>query len=394
MAMGTGLALLMCLTTWVVASVAAWVVPVYLALMVLIFVTPRNQRQLLVLSKRSAKPLSNEEPNADRRLSIASAGEAKILHLADHPVADSLANEFTVDPTSSTPHPVGAGAVKQWRGRTRTRKTGKSAAEAASVLPPVAWVRVGPGKFVRADSTTHPIAQLQPRIQSDLCGAGTNPVVDLSAPMPPVPMETAETAVEQQSCNPLHMTESNPSDVAASDENVLGSATEEHGIAPSALGPPPTISDPPDCLDYQVPDALVEPTVDPVPVAFLTRKASDCDSSLERPWSQDERSRSQARRVLRAFTSAIPGADRTGRPRTVGNGCKPRTSVWSLIGPNRLLQQSARRALGRVVRVHRALRPRSPPHPEVLLRSKDQHGVAVAEKSVTATDGFSIGSPN
>ncbi len=339
MVLRTGLAVLMCLTTWAVASVSAWMVPLYLALMALIFVTPRNQHQLSVLSTRRAKLVSNEEPNSGRRRSIVSAGEAENLHLADRPVAESATDEPTVDVTSSAPDPVGATPVKQWRGRTRTRKTGKSAAETASVVPPVTWVRVGPGKFVRADSTTHPIAQV-------------------------------------------------------SDEKVRGSATEEHGIAPSAFGPAPTISAPPDPLDHEVPGALLEPTVDPVPVASLGGKASDRDLGFKRPWSQDKRSRARARRVLRGFTSAIPGADQTCRRRTVGTGPKHRTSVWSSIGPDRLPQQPARRALGRVVRLHRALRPRSPPHPEVQLRSKDQHRIAVAEKSITATYSLSIGSPN
>ncbi len=251
MVLRTGLAVLMCLTTWAVASVSAWMVPLYLALMALIFVTPRNQHQLSVLSTRRAKLVSNEEPNSGRRRSIVSAGEAENLHLADRPVAESATDEPTVDVTSSAPDPVGATPVKQWRGRTRTRKTGKSAAETASVVPPVTWVRVGPGKFVRADSTTHPIAQV-------------------------------------------------------SDEKVRGSATEEHGIAPSAFGPAPTISAPPDPLDHEVPGALLEPTVDPVPVASLGGKASDRDLGFKRPWSQDKRSRARARRVLRGFTSAIP----------------------------------------------------------------------------------------
>ena len=337
----TGLAVLMCLTTWVVASVSAWMVPLYLALMALIFVTPRNQHQLPVLSKRRANLVSNEEASSDRRLSIASAGEADILQLADCPIAEAATDESAVDVTSSAPDPVGASPVKQLRGRTRTRKTGKSAAETASVLPPVAWVRVGPGKFVRADIATHPIDQVQPHAQSDLCVAGASPAADSGARMLPVSMDTAQAVEEQQNCGPLDTTDSNPGAVVVSDENVLGSATEEHGIAPSAPGPISTISTPPDPLDHEVPGAVVGPPVDPVPVASRSGKASDRDLGFERPWSQDKRSRSRARRVLRGFTSAIPGADQTCRRRTVGYGCKLRTSVWSSIGPKRLPQQSA-----------------------------------------------------
>ncbi len=345
--MRIGLAVLMCLTTLAVASVSVWMVPLYLAFMALLFVTPRNQRQLPVLSHGSAKPLDHEEPNSDGKTSKASAGKAEILRCADHPVAETAVNELTVDATGSAPDPSGPGSVKQWRGRTRARKTGKSATEVTSVPPPVAWVRVGPGKFVRADSATHPIAQVQPHSQPDLFGARANPAADLCAPMPPGSVDTADAVAEQQNCNPLHSTESDPGDAVVSDEEVLGSATEEHGIAPFALSPAPTLS-----------------------------------------------ARSQARRVLRGFTSAIPGADQTCRRHTVGYGCKPRTSVWASIGANHLPQQTACRASGRAVRLHRALRPRSPPYLEVQLCSKDQHRIAVAEKSITATYGLSIGSPN
>jgi hypothetical protein len=335
--MGTGLAVLTCLTAWAVASVSPWMVPVYLALMVLIFITPRNRRQLLRLFQRSAQPVGIDEGSPDRKLSTASVGTVEILYCADQPAHDPAANELTVDPASSAPDPVGSGAVKPWRGRTRARKAGKSAAEAASVLPPVAWIRVGPGKFVRADSATHPIAAVQP---------------------------------------------------------VMGSVTEEHGIAPSAFSPTPMIAAVPDDPDDEVPPAPVEPTIAPIPVALPSGKASGGESGCERFRSHDERSRSPARRVSRGFTTALPGANQADRRRTARNGGKSRTAVWSSTGFNRPPQQSARRALGRVVQRRRALRPRSPPRSVVRLSSKDQHGVAVAEKSITATDGLSIGGLN
>jgi hypothetical protein len=300
-------------------------VPVYLGLIVLIFVTPRKQRQLFALSERSGKPSSNTKRDSDQRLSGDSTGEAEILNLADQSVADSVVNSLTDDPASSTPKPTGASAVKQWRGRARTRRTGKSASETVAVGSPVAWVRVGPGKFVRTDSTTQLIAEAQPYTQPDLCLTGDIPEAVSSAPTPPGPMETAEAAAELQNCGLLHTTGSNLGDVAVSHENVRGSAAEEHGIAPSALRPVLTILAPPNRLHYDVSPAL---------------------------------------------------------------------SVWSLVGPDCLPRQSARRGLGWVVQLHRALRPRSPPHPGLHLRSKDQHGIAVAEKSITATDSFSIGSPN
>ena len=252
MMMGTVLAILVCLTTWALASVAPWMTPVYLALMVLIFVTPRNQHQLSLLSNRSANPLANEERDRKQEPSMEGTGEVAIVRLTGQLVGGSTANQLTLDPTGSIPDSVGGNAVKQWRGRTRTRKTSRSAAEAASGTPPVAWIRVGPGKFVRADSKTPAIAQVQS----------------------------------------------------------LGSGNEEHGIAPSALGPPHTSSAPPDCAGDKVSGVLVDATFEPNPVAGLTEKALDCDSGFERPRLQHAWSRAKSNRVLRGFAGAILAADR------------------------------------------------------------------------------------
>ncbi len=129
---------------------------------------------------------------------------------------------------------------------------------------------------------------------------------DSSTPVPPAPMVTAEAAAEYSSCNPLHSTESNPGDDVVS-YDVLESATEEHGIAPSASGPVHSDSASPDCLDDEMPGALVESTSEPTPVASRSGRAPDCDSGFERPRPQRMRTRAFARRVWRRFGGAISG---------------------------------------------------------------------------------------
>ncbi len=91
---GTLVALLMCLTTWSVASASPPMVPAYLALMVLIFVTPRSKRRLLALVRWSAKPVGDAEPNGDPKATIARVPEMAISRLSDQSVGDSTANEL------------------------------------------------------------------------------------------------------------------------------------------------------------------------------------------------------------------------------------------------------------------------------------------------------------
>ena len=390
----TGLAVLIGLTTWAVASVSAWMVPVYLAVMVLIFVTPQKEHRFGVFSTASVQLVGNDEHSQDPIPSTASTGDAELLNLTDQPVSGSAAAEPTVEPISSAFDSKNAAPVKQWRGRTRARKTAKSAGEGVAATPAPAWIRVGPGKFVRADSAIEPIVEGQPCTQPDLCVPSVDPLADLSTTPPTLSMATAATAPEPQNGYPPHTTESTPLEVIASHEDAPEPVAEEHGIAPSAFDPVLTISELADRRDDEVSDPSLEPTADSISAALGGETASDRDPDFERPRSRGEWPRSHVRRVLRGFTTAISGNLRLSRQRKGKNGCKPRTSVWPVVGPDRPVQQAAHRATGRVTHRPRALRPRSPPYRGVAVRSKDQHGIAVTEESVAATDGFSIGSPD
>ena len=300
----TGLAVLIGLTTWAVASVSAWMVPVYLAVMVLIFVTPQKEHQLGVFGTGSVQLVGNDERSQDRIPSTASTGDVELLNLTDQPVSGSAAAELTIEPIGSAFDSKNAAPVKQWRGRTRARKTAKSAGEGVAASPAPAWIRVGPGKFVRADSAIEPIVEGHPFVeghpctQPDLCVPSVDPVADLSTTPPTLSMATAATAPEPRNGYPPHTTESTPLEVIASHEDAPEPVAEEHGIAPSAFDPVLTISELADRRDDEVSD----PFLNQRPIRFpppLAGKASDRDSDFERPRSRGEWPRSHARRVLR-----------------------------------------------------------------------------------------------
>lgn len=359
--MGAGLAALMCLTTWAVASVSPWMTPAYLVLMVLIFVAPRNQRQLLVLLKRCADPVGNHQRDGSCTPDTGDVGAVVTVRNTDQSVGTPAVHELTVDPASSSAEPVGGGAVRHARGRSRPRKTSKPVAAVAAVAPSVAWIRVGPGKFVRADGNSSAIAQVEPHAQPDPCVAGTDPVADSSVPALPATAEIAEAAAETSKCDPLHSTESNPDDVAVSNE-VLGSPIEEHGIAPSALDQADISSAPADSRNDAVANTLITPAFEIDPVLSLTEKAPDCDLGSERPRLHQKRPGANPRRVLRRFTGAMPAARRACWQQSVGTVFNSRFSVRFPVRSSYRRRPFVGRASWRSSPRRRALRPRSPPY--------------------------------
>jgi hypothetical protein len=144
-----GLAGLMGLTSWVVAWVSIWLVPIYLTTMVLIFAAPVT---LLVPVQRSAGSKgvggnSDTESSKDR-------GQGPLGSLSsDPPVTVEIdlmaggAHEALASGASSS----GPAAAKPRRPRSRARKPAKPVVETVPVSAPAAWIRIGPGKFVRAD---------------------------------------------------------------------------------------------------------------------------------------------------------------------------------------------------------------------------------------------------
>jgi hypothetical protein len=313
---GVGLVVLVGLTTWAVASVSVWMAPAYLALMVLIFVTPLARRPSKSAPEPGAEPICvgdtdiGQSPRGDR------AEGAADNRPAAEPDSALAADPAATEPLSSIPDSAGSAGAKPKRGRARARKAVKPAAEPAMDSSAVTWIRVGPGKFVWADST----AQAVDPTQVDEVAA--------AEAVRPTATPTAEALAEQ---GPVDLSETTPGDagtIVGSDDPIVGSVTEEYGITPSAFGADPRVAS----------------AADPAPLA--KRRTST----------------GRTGRVSRGFAIAISGADGAPSRRLVRTPPRPRTSVWSPFAPNARLQQATRRAFGRIPHVHRALRPRSPPY--------------------------------
>ncbi|MGC1721006.1 MAG: hypothetical protein WA746_18645 [Isosphaeraceae bacterium] len=178
------LAALMGLTSWVIASISTWLVPVYVTAMVLIFVLP--QAPHLGEPEPAGEPAGVSADRASEATSPASSG-------ADSPGATTLEGDGSPEASATGAKPPGSPTPKRRRTRGQGRKPVKPGPEPAVTTSPAAWIRIGPGKFVRADSQDQGYAL---------------------APVPHAPLEAAEASIEAKSAPPDLVEETNPNAVS------------------------------------------------------------------------------------------------------------------------------------------------------------------------------------
>jgi hypothetical protein len=301
-----GLIVLVVSTTWAIASVSVWWVPVYFALLVMIFITPRA---------RQLSPPASESVAASDGIGITDLGQGLRVDRADgaeqyRPVTRSDSDLTSVDSAESSdsgPDLTGAGTAKLRRGRIRARKVSKPATELVPDSLPIAWIQVRPGKFVRIEGgiKAADTAQTEEVVPWD------HPDTETPAHATPAVAVQAEPLPVQ---DPLESPETSPCDagpVLVSTGCALGSVTDEHGIAPSTVS-----------LDLRL------------------------------KWVS---------RVQRGNVHAVPRVDRASWRRNIRAHRPSRSLVRSWFAPNTPRQNAAHRAFGRMTHVHRTPQPRSPP---------------------------------
>lgn len=230
-------------------------------------------------------------------------------------------------------------------------------AEPASGSASVTWIRVGPGKFVRADANGQ---VTDPAPTQGGPGTG-HPLTDVAVQA----SSSSEVLVkEDSSSNPPATMAGNEESAVVSGDAVVGSLTEVHGIAPSAFSLVPVA--PPSVQGSRLDAAEVDVT----PVA-------DCESAVNlgghtssdgvRGESLDARGKKSVRQVCifsRANAQPTSSRNRGFSRRGVRRAPRSRTQtpIGSSLPPNARLQQAVSRAFGRIAHVQRAPRPRSPPY--------------------------------
>ena len=388
--LGAGLVVLVGLTTWAVASVSVWMAPAYLALMVLIFVTPLGRRPSKSAPEPGLEPIRVGDTESGQSLRADRAAGADDNRPAAELDSSLASDDVATDPSSSVPDSTGSAGAKPKRGRGRVRKAAKTAVEPAPDSSPITWIRVGPGKFIRADAAIQAIdptevaavaaeavpathtADAVPAISiSDdqaqvegIAAEGVGPATDdPHSPAAPTASEAAP-AVSPAGQDPLEPSAMTPGDLGMtvrSDDPVVGSVTEEYGITPSAFGQASRVSSAAEGLGLDGSGAAGEAEADLMSVVDPDVETTGRGDEPGRLWSQRRIPTGRTGRISRGVAGAISGADRASSRRLVRTPPRPRTSVWYPFAPNARLQQATRRAFGRIPHVQRALRPRSPP---------------------------------
>ena len=355
---GLGLVALVILTSSAVASVSVWWVPAYLALMVLIFVTPQRHRQPVQRRKPSEISANLEASDFADKLRIDQMAEEEQIPLAVKWTSVISVDESSPESADTRTDTTSTGGMKPRRSRSRARKMAKSAAEPVPELTPATWIRVGPGKFVRADTLVHTVEKANTEDPS----ADPHPFTDASAEVIAALTAPAVMQQEQLPLEPLELTPEDEGTAFGFEDIVQRTVTGEYGITPSAFGPPPPVSTSAEGPEDDRSGVIVEPSGDPAPVVDLNAKASGPATDLGCHGWRGRAFRNRVCRVSRGLaTSVMLDMDRASSRRNGRNSPRLRTHVESSFVPNTRSRQAACRAFGRLPHVQRSLRPRSPP---------------------------------
>jgi hypothetical protein len=401
------LAGLMGLTSWVVASLSSWLVPVYVTAMILIFILPRGRR-----CQTSGQQNNGQGPG--KRAQAATYP----VNLEETPGREAASGtNGLVDVSASSLQPSVFPVAKPRRVRGQCRKPAKPVVEPTATTP-TAWIRIGPGKFVRADShdrSLAPIVETGRTVSAfPPITVAVSPVSDsmeevyTTAPSVPAANAVATQAIEAESdpqdavpaeeqdravcmdSDPgsappgsllleveAQGTSSSPApsgpaatgEVLLSDPVGLEPIVEEHGIAPSLFGC--GLLDAPceaqDCQQGLVPLSRVAAEHSETVSEGVTDPASD---SIEpgRVALPRERSGNQTGWVRLALSFTQRSALNSGRQwRLSRRNCGPtddRRSSRSLeqrASASHRTQNYVRRCFSRPIQVHRSFQPRSPP---------------------------------
>jgi hypothetical protein len=276
-------------------------------------------------------------------------------HSVSEPHVDPPAN-MPGEPLSSAADVTGDSAAKPRRGRARARKLARSATAPVPEPPPVTWIQVGPGRFVRLEGPV----QVSDQTKTAEATGGVSPEADTPVDVAPAAPAPAQVLAGQDPPTPM---ETSPEDVAlvlASDDCSEGSSTEEYGIAPSAFCAAPAVSNSVERQDV-APGPVAELGADHGPRVTRSEQSLRRLVDSRRIWSQQATRRTWSRRAKRGMVPPVPAWGQASRRCDLRSRAGATPMGWLRFAPNVRKHEAARRAFGRVIHVQRALRPRSPP---------------------------------
>jgi hypothetical protein len=339
------LAVLVGLTMWVVALVSIWWAAAYLALMAIIVVTPGAGRRV-TSSTSAVKSTGSKRASLDQGLRADQIADATCyfptFSQETGPALAALAEDlFEHRLDSAEPD-----ALKSRRARARARKVAKAGAERGTSSVSVAWIRVGPGKFIRADANVPVVAAVQSERTEESSG----------------PVPCAPPAVEFSYGS--------------------GSRSDGHGIAPSAIS------------EFPSPNSLLQDQGCDEPAALGEAEGSlvfNDGATLLGAWHALTPegcrlaawlSRGKSNRVSRS--QAVPNAIRASSRHVLIPRLTSGTFASSWLPANVRSRQAAQRAFGRIAHVHRTVCCRSPPSVRQVEARVDSSGWAFQSISIAS----------
>jgi len=350
-----GLFVLAVSTTMAIASVSFWWVPVYLVLLVLIFVTPPKWKPQAPASESGVEfdPVGIADTNSSLQADSAD-GLDEIRSVSEFDSDPTIGDQ--TESTDSNANVITAGVPKR-RGRGRARKLTNPANVPVTDSLPVVWIQVGPGKFVRVEGG----GQTAETAQTEEVGTRVLPATATPAEtIPAAPVQT-EPPAEPES---FTLPGVSPDDVelsSVSDDRVSESVTEEYGIAPSAFSLTKVFDSSVTASDHGLLGQVDEPDVNTASPAEPGGSFLPGSADLRPPACQPGVARRWVRRIQRGIVHSIPRVDRASWRRILPTSLNHRF----LVGPSRALNASrhdiSRRAFRRMLHVQRPVRTRSPP---------------------------------
>ena len=220
------------------------------------------------------------------------------------------------------------------------------------------WIRVGPGKFVRADTVSEGLEQTQISAVS----ADEHAVTETSVGQSTVPSALDDVPIEVQGPPAsLDISSSDEERTIEPDARVPESVTEVYGITPSTFSlfrsDSPSVKDLADALPQLA--VIVDADCGSLPAAGSNLPARGVD---QRSSKSSDRSRgSRLYPLSERITNTRRRGDRASLRCRFGKGPTSRLLIGSLSQPNTRVRQAMCRTFGRLAHVHRVFRPRSPP---------------------------------
>ncbi len=287
-----GLVVLTAVTSLVVATISVWLVPVYMTAMVLIFAAPRSPRPAAAATTPEASPAESPEDVAPPRAD----------DVATTPARDA---EAVADPAAADEQAT----AKPRKRRAKAKRSRKSAQAAEAPATEPTWIRVGPGKFVRADDVrAEPPADAVPTIAT-AADPTIEPEATAAADVEPDADAWAAAATTPEDSRPVEPDEEHGN----APSTLAGTVDEEHGNAPTALVEPRIIEALPDDVADDEPEPDAEP-IEPAPAAedetWIEARSYVVDEAKAEPPADEPDVRSETQPTTPA-TVASPVSERS-----------------------------------------------------------------------------------